>query len=171
MVITLQPNKHYIWSQDGQEQEKMTHQDVSKGFLLIQLFTDTQNAWCWKVCLEVIWSNTLAQAGPPRTVCSEPCPDCFSTSPRMEISHPLGSLSRWSVTLTVKICFLTFWQNPLFSWLCLLLLVLPLGKTAKRLTPSSLHPSFRYLYILMRSPLSSLFSGLKQFQSSQPFSC
>lgn len=132
--------------------------------------SDTQNGWCWKVRLEVIWSNILAQAGPPRTDCSEPCPDCFSTSPRMEISYPLDNLSQWLVTLMVKICFLMFWQNPLFSRLCLLVLVLPPGKTAKRLTPSSLHPSFKYLYILMRSPLSSLFSGLKQFRSFQPFS-
>ena len=41
------------------------------------------------------------------------------------------------------------------SGLCPLTLVLALGTTAKSLAPSSLHPPFRYLYTLIRSPQSS----------------
>ena len=32
--------------------------------------TESQNGWDWREPLEVIWSNTPAQAGPPRGTCS-----------------------------------------------------------------------------------------------------
>jgi len=42
-------------------------------------------------------------------------------------------------------------EPPVFS-LCPLSVVLSLGTTEESLAPSSLHPPFRYLYTLIRSP-------------------
>jgi len=62
------------------------------------------------------------------------------------------------VTLTVQTCFLMFGGNLLCFILCLLTLVLSLGTTEKSLAASSLCSPFRYLYTLMRSHQSLLFS-------------
>lgn len=64
----------------------------------------------------------------------------------------VGNLCQSSVTLTVK-CFLMFKQNLLFFSSCPLLLVLSLSTTKDSLAPPSL-PHFRYLCILIWSPLS-----------------
>ena len=63
-----------------------------------------------------------------------------------------GNLCQSLVTLIVKKCFLMFRQSLLCFSLCPLPLVLSLGSTEKSLTPSSVHPSCRYLYTLMRYP-------------------
>jgi len=58
-------------------------------------------------------------------------------------------------------------ENLLCFVLCPLPLVLSLDTTEKSLAPSSLHPPFRYLHTLIRSPLSLL--QVKQSQLFQPF--
>ena len=73
----------------------------------------------------------------------------------------LGSLYQCSVILRGKKFFLMFSWNFLCFSLCPLPLVLSLGTTGKSLAPSSWHPPCRYLEALVRSPLSLLFSRLK----------
>lgn len=53
---------------------------------------------------------------------------------------------------------------------CLLCLVLSLGNIEKNLETSPLHSPFRYLHTLMRSPVSLLFSRLKNPSSLSLFS-
>lgn len=76
----------------------------------------------------------------------------------------LGNLLQCSVTLPVMVCLLVFIQHLLCFSLCPLALVTSLGTTEKNLTPSSLHPLYRCLYILMTSFLKS---SLPQAEQSQ----
>lgn len=86
------------------------------------------------------------------------CLQCFqewSSQPLSENPY------QCSVTLMVNKHFLMFRRDNLpFSW-CSLPIVLSLGTTETCLTPCSLHPSFRHLRTLMRSPSKILFSRLK----------
>ena len=121
---------------------------------------EPQNGWGWKGSLEVIWSKPPAQAGPPTADCPGPCPDGFWISPKDgDYTTSLGSLCQCSVTFPVKKCFLMFRGNLLCFSLCPLPLVLSLGTTEKSLAPSSLHPPFRYLCTLIRSPWTSSSQG------------
>lgn len=61
-----------------------------------------------------------------------------------------------------------FTGNLLHFIICLLPVHLSLGTTERILTSSSLPLPFRYLHILMRSPMSFVVSGLSS-SSSQPF--
>lgn len=103
-----------------------------------------------------IWLNTPAYAGPPGEDPQDHIQllDIFKQE---DATNPVGNLCWWSVTLTVKKCFLMYRGNILCFTLCLLPLVLALGTTEKSLGPF-LHPPFRYLYMLVRSLLIFLFS-------------
>ncbi|KAK4832342.1 hypothetical protein QYF61_021871 [Mycteria americana] len=76
-----------------------------------------------------------------------------------------GSLCQCSVTFVVQKCFLMFRGNLLCFRLCPLPLVLSPGTNARSLAPFSLHPPFKYLYILMRSIPGLLFSRLNNPRS------
>lgn len=69
-----------------------------------------------------------------------------------ETPQHLSSLHWCSITHTVTKYFLKFRQHLLCSSLCPLSLVLSLGNTEKSLSLSSLHPPFKYLWMLMISP-------------------
>ena len=89
-------------------------------------------------------------------------------SPEKEFPQPLwASLFQCSVTLTGKKFLFTFVWSFLCSSLCLLSLVLSLGITKNSLAPSTWLLPFRYLYILIRSPVSLL--QAEESQISQPF--
>lgn len=60
--------------------------------------------------------------------------------------------------------------NFLCCSLCPLRLILSLGTYEKSLAQSSWHPPFRYLYALIRFPLSLLFSSLNRLNSLSIFS-
>ena len=81
----------------------------------------------------------------------------------------LGNLFQGSVTLTVKKCFLMIRGNLLCFSLCPLPLILSLGTVEKSLALFSLYPPFRYLYTLIRSPLSYLLSRLNGPRSLRVF--
>ena len=125
---------------------------------IISLITESQNGWGWKGPLEVIWSNTPAQAGPPRSACLGPSPGHFWISPRMQTQLPLWATC--ACAHSPSQCFPMFRGNLLCFSLCPLPLVLLLGATEKSLVPSSLHPLFRYLHTLIRCPLSLFLSWL-----------
>ena len=72
----------------------------------------------------------------------------------------VGKLCQCLLTLTVNKCCLIFRQNLLCFCLCPLPLVLSLGTNVKSLARSCLHPSFRYLYTLIRYHPRFLFSRL-----------
>ena len=84
----------------------------------------------------------------------------WSLSKDGDSTASLGNLCQCLVTPIVKNCFLMFRGKPPCFSLCPLPLVLSLRTTKKSLAPSSLHPPFRYLYQLVRSPLSFLVSRL-----------
>jgi len=77
----------------------------------------------------------------------------------------LGNLFQCFVTCTVKKCFLMCSCVPDFARCLLYWHWAPLEKS---LAPSSLHPPFRYLYLLMKSsPFESFQSFLLQSEQSQ----
>lgn len=110
--------------------------------------------------LVVIWANTSVQVGQHRDTCPGPYPDGFWISPRRKTTTSLGNLCHCSVTRTVKMCFLMFRQNLLCSTWCPVPLAPAHGTTEKSLAPSSLHLLLRYLYTLIRLPLSLLHAML-----------
>lgn len=76
----------------------------------------------------------------------------FDISKKGNFPASLGTLCQCSVNCTAQKCLLMFRQNLLCSILFPLPLVLLPGTTERSLAPCSLHPLFRYLYTLMRSP-------------------
>jgi len=98
-----------------------------------------------------------AQTGPPRTGCTSPCPDCFWIPPRWD---SLDKLIRCWEILTVNSLFLTFIQKFMCFSLCTLPILPSLGTPEKNIILSSLQHSLRYLYLLVRSPLSLHYSRL-----------
>lgn len=76
--------------------------------------------------------------------------------------------STTSITHIVKECFLIFRWNFLYASLCPLPLALSLDTTGKSLTPSSLHPLFKYLYTMIRSPWTFYSSGWTSLSQSLP---
>lgn len=71
-----------------------------------------------------------------------------------------GNLCQCSLTLTGKNCFLMFGGSPLCFSLCPLPLLLSLSATGKSVALSSKYLPFRYLYLLISSSLSLLFTRL-----------
>lgn len=106
-----------------------------------------------------------AQTGPPRTGCTGPCPDCFWIPPRWDSLDKL--IWCWE-TLTVNSLFLMFIQKFMCFSLCTLPILPSLGTPEKNIILSSLQHSLRYLYLLVRSPESSLLQA-ELVQLSQPF--
>lgn len=114
-------------------------------------------AWGWKVLLGVIWSNPPAHIGPPGASCSESCPDGFWIPLRLDTtqahhSHVLLSLSKKVFPKVQR-------ESQVFQFVSVKL-VLSLDCTEKSLAQSSLYPTIRYLYSVMRLPLSLVFSRL-----------
>ena len=72
----------------------------------------------------------------------------------------LGSLRQCLVIHVAQKCFLVFTWNLPCSSLCPLLLFLTLG-TAEECSPLSFQPPFRYIYMLIISLMSVLFSRPK----------
>lgn len=124
------------------------------------IWTESHNLWCWKGPLEVIWSKLSLQQGHPEHTTSHQLLKIFK-----EDTTSLGNL-QCSVTQTAQTCFLMSRGNRLCSSLCLLPFILALRTTEKTLAPSSLHPPFRCLYTLIRSPPSTLFSRLNSHQEN-----
>ena len=118
------------------------------------IYIISQAGWGWKGPLQVIWSNSSAQARPPTADCSGPCPDSFWISPSVEIPQ-----LRRAAYLPVlghphnEKCFLMLRGNLLCFSLCPLPLVLLPGSTEKSLALSPLHPPQRYLYMLISYPI------------------
>ena len=81
-----------------------------------------------------------------------------------------GNLFQSLTILTVQKYFLVFKWICRYLNLCPLTLLLSPGTTENSLAPSSLHPSFRSLYKLMRFPLSLLYSRLKNLRFLSLFS-
>ena len=97
---------------------------------------ESQNSWGWNKALEVVWSNSPAQARPPEAGWPGPCPGSFLISSRMESPQPLSATcaSAWSPpqwknvfwcvegTSCVSVCAHCFWSchwAPLKrAWLC-----------------------------------------------------
>lgn len=98
-----------------------------------------------------------------RTMSTRP----LNVSKCRDSSASLSKLFQYSVTLTIIKCFFKFRWNFLWSSLCPLPLVLSVDITNKSLDPPSLHPTFRFLYTLIKSPILSLLKA-KQFQLSHP---
>lgn len=71
----------------------------------------------------------------------------------------LGNLFQCCDTLSVKFFLMLRWNLLCFS-LWPLLPILLLSTTGKSLAPSSWHLPLSYLYVMMRSPLSLLYSTL-----------
>lgn len=67
----------------------------------------------------------------------------------------LDKLCQCLVTLIAKKCSLMFRGNILCFSSCPLSLVLSLNTPEEYLAPSSFHPSYRYLYTMVRSPLQT----------------
>lgn len=104
--------------------------------------TVTQNGCCKKGPLEVIWSHLLLRQGHLESVVQDHVPEVFEHLQ----GWTLHSLSGQSSCL---------WP-------------LSLGTTEKNLTPTFMHPPFRYLYVFIRPPLTLVFSNLES-HSSQSF--
>ena len=100
------------------------------------------------------WSGSEGTSGSIRP---SPCP---SRTPRARCqSHSRFWRSSRRRLHSMCQCFLMFRRNFLCSSLCPLPLSLPVGTTEKSLTPSSLHPSFRYLLTSVRFPWASFSRG------------
>jgi len=116
-----------------------------------QYLKEPQNGWRQKRPLEIIWCKSCSgrniQNRLPRTTSR-----WLPMISKKETQWPLGKLCQCSVICTVKKCFLMSRWNCLCCSLCPLPLVLSQGTTEKSLAPSCLHPPFRYLYKLMKSP-------------------
>lgn len=107
----------------------------------------------WKGPVETVQSIPLSFSGP--------CLVMFWMPPRMETPPTsLGNLCQCSVMLTLEKCFLMFRWNFLYFNLYSLPLLLWLGITKTSLSQSPLHSPIRYLFTLITSTLSFLFSML-----------
>ena len=134
---------------------------------------ESQNGWGWQGPLEPS-GPTPAQEGPPRGGCpgtysSDLCPSSFWASLRKRLHGFWTTCVKCSSTHTAQQCCLVLRRSFLSSSLCPLPPVLAIGTTEKSLVPSSLCPSFRHLYTLMRF-LSLLFSRLNSSRSLSPSS-
>lgn len=94
-------------------------------------------------------------AGTTRAGCPGPRPSSFWRSVSEKESQNLGSLYQSPITCHSTEVLLMFRGNLLRSSLCLSLSGLALGAIDLSLAHSSLHSSFRYLYVLIRSPWAS----------------
>lgn len=110
------------------------------------------------------WSSKATQNWLPRTISKS----LLRISKEGDHTTSLGNLCQYSVTYTALKCFLIFGRNFLCSSLCPLPLVLSLGTTEKSLALSSLHPPFRYLSKVIRSPEPPLHHA-EQSQLPWPF--
>jgi len=116
----------------------------------------TMEGTFWRSC----GPTTLLNQGHLETVSQDHVQMAFEYLQGWRTHSLRRRLCQWSVTLTVKKCFLTLTKNLLCFDFCQLPMVLPLGTTEKNLAPSSLHLHFRNLYTLLRSPLGLLSSRL-----------
>lgn len=64
----------------------------------------TENRTEWPRVEGFIWSNRLAQAGPPSAGCPGPCPNGFWTPPGRETAHTLWVTCRSALSLSQQAC-------------------------------------------------------------------
>ena len=113
--------------------------------LNVKKFAESQSMLSWK--------------GPPSLMESSPIPAQHHSQefPRVTLcAYKCCPIASWYQAGTVTTSLRRLLQCPLCCNLLSLFLILSLLATEKSLTPSSLHLLLRYLYALMRSPLSSL---------------
>jgi len=120
-------------------------------------YIESLNGWGWKASLEFNLSDLPYSSTATYSQLSR---QLLSISKDGDTTTSLGNLHQCLVTLTIKKYFLVFRGKLLCFSMFLLSLVLFLGTTGKSLTLSYLHPHFRYLCILIRSPVSLLFPRL-----------
>lgn len=110
----------------------------------------SQNGWSGKEPLEMSWSNYPAQIGWPTAHCPGPCSDIFCMSPRRDTTHLPGQ----------PVHVLSYPCNEKLLHDVQRVSVCASGPvtTEKSLALSSLYPPFRYLYSLIRLPVSLLFA-------------
>lgn len=86
--------------------------------------------------------------------------------PKEDISRTsMGSLCKCSITCPAQKWCLVYRANFLCSSLCTVPLALSLSTTERNLSPSSLHPLFRYSCTSIRYYMSLLFSRLSSHRS------
>lgn len=153
-----------VWPSPGQflfAQNLFIFLDVLSPYLIVpqnhritELTEVGRNLWWWSgltLLLKQWHSEQFVQAC-VQAACEDVQGGDFTTS----LSNPC----QCSVTCTVQKCSLMFRRNLLCSSLCPLPLEPSLDTTEEILTLPSLHPSFSYSYISVRSSLGLLFSRL-----------
>lgn len=137
--------------------------------LWLLVIRELQNGWDWKWPLEVICLSSGSNRATYIKFFRIISRWVSNISNGGDSTVSLDNLCQCLATLIAKKYFLMLTENLLCFSLCPLSLVLSLKTPEGRLGLSSLHPPYRNLYKIVRSPSNPSLSCAEQCQLSQPF--